>query len=66
LNLFPGRVFVVLLTLSQLDSNSESHAYAPAGVYDLRAFGFFFVPVYFLDILPGMFKLQMILTKFQE
>jgi len=47
LNLFPGRVFVVLLTLSQLDSNSESHAYAPAGVYDLRAFGFFFCPCLF-------------------
>jgi len=39
---------VIFQTSSQLDSNSESHAYAQAGAYDLCAFGFF-SPFYFLD-----------------
>jgi hypothetical protein len=44
--------------------NDQSLAYAPAGVYDLCAFGFFFSPVYILDVLSGMFKVQRIFIYF--
>lgn len=61
LNPFLSSDFLILLTLYQLDSNSES-----SKVYMICVPLDFILPLFILDALSGMFKEKNILTYFLE